>query len=50
MVLSVQISFIICLKMDLQVKVINLDKMTYAGNKENLNFIENDDKYYFIEG
>ena len=35
---------------ELAVKVINLDKMTYAGNKENLNFIENQSNYSFIKG
>ena len=31
-------------------QVVNLDKMTYAGNKENLNFIENQSNYSFIKG
>ena len=31
-------------------RVINLDKMTYAGNHENLASIENDNKYKFIKG
>ncbi len=31
-------------------QVINLDKMTYAGNKENLNIIENQPNYNFIKG
>ena len=31
-------------------QVVNLDKMTYAGNKENLSFIENQSNYSFIKG
>ena len=31
-------------------QVANLDKMTYAGNKENLNLIENQSNYSFIKG
>ena len=31
-------------------KIINLDKLTYAGNKLNLLDIENDKKYEFIKG
>ena len=31
-------------------QIINLDKMTYAGNKDNLSTIEHDDNYYFIKG
>jgi len=31
-------------------KVINLDKMTYAGNPENLQDIENDSRYQFVKG
>ena len=30
-------------------RVINLDKMTYAGNNENLLFVKNHDKYHFIK-
>ncbi len=30
--------------------VINLDKLTYAGNKENLKSIENNPKYEFVQG
>jgi dTDP-glucose 4,6-dehydratase len=30
--------------------IINLDKLTYAGNIENLKSIENDSRYNFIEG
>lgn len=32
------------------VQVINLDKLTYAGDLENLREIENHDRYIFIEG
>ena len=31
-------------------KVINLDKMTYAGNPENLRDIESDSRYSFVKG
>ncbi|WP_373059520.1 dTDP-glucose 4,6-dehydratase [Zunongwangia sp. H14] len=31
-------------------KIINLDKLTYAGNLENLKDIENEDNYYFVKG
>ena len=31
-------------------KIINLDKLTYAGNLNNLKEIENDDRYLFIQG
>ena len=31
-------------------KVINLDKLTYAGNLENLKDIENDPRYRFVKG
>src|SRR5579871_1577346 len=31
-------------------RVVNLDKLTYAGNLENLTSIENSDRYRFIEG
>ncbi len=31
-------------------RVINLDKLTYAGNLENLRDIENDDRYTFVKG
>ncbi|MCH8068559.1 MAG: dTDP-glucose 4,6-dehydratase [Candidatus Marinimicrobia bacterium] len=30
--------------------VINLDKLTYAGNQENLRDIENDSRYHFVYG
>ena len=32
------------------VKIINLDKLTYAGNPENLRDIENDDRHEFVKG
>lgn len=32
------------------IKIINLDKLTYAGNLENLRDIENDPRYEFIHG
>lgn len=32
------------------IKVINLDKLTYAGNLENLKGIENDSRYIFVHG
>ncbi|MBT7241071.1 MAG: dTDP-glucose 4,6-dehydratase [Candidatus Diapherotrites archaeon] len=31
-------------------EIINLDKLTYAGNKENLKSVENDSRYTFVEG
>ncbi len=31
-------------------QVINLDKMTYAGNPENLKDVENDQRYKFVKG
>src|SRR5215469_14637481 len=31
-------------------RVVNLDKLTYAGNLENLNSIENNSRYRFVEG
>ena len=33
-----------------EVKIINLDKLTYAGNPENLSDIENDPRYHFRQG
>ena len=38
------------LENELSSQIINLDKMTYAGNKDNLLTIEHDDNYYFIKG
>lgn len=38
------------LKKDLEIKVINLDKLTYAGNPQNLRNIEDDIRYKFIKG
>ena len=32
------------------IKLINLDKLTYAGNLENLKIIENDKRYIFVHG
>lgn len=32
------------------VKIINLDKLTYAGNPDNLRDVENDPRYEFIKG
>ena len=32
------------------IKIINLDKLTYAGNLENLKSIENDERYIFVQG
>jgi len=32
------------------VKIINLDKLTYAGNLENLKDVENNPNYTFIQG
>ncbi len=32
------------------VKIINLDKLTYAGNLENLQSVENNSNYEFVEG
>lgn len=32
------------------IKIINLDKLTYAGNLENLKSIENDNRYTFVQG
>jgi len=31
-------------------KIINLDKLTYAGNLENLRDVENNPKYSFVKG
>ncbi|SKA87498.1 dTDP-glucose 4,6-dehydratase [Clostridium sp. USBA 49] len=32
------------------IKIINLDKLTYAGNLENLKSVENDARYTFVQG
>lgn len=32
------------------IKIINLDKLTYAGNLENLAAIENDERHIFVQG
>ncbi len=37
-------------KKDFSGKIINLDKLTYAGNLENLKDLENDSRYSFIHG
>jgi len=31
-------------------EIINLDKLTYAGNKDNLRSIEKDPRYKFVQG
>ncbi|HHS13939.1 MAG TPA: dTDP-glucose 4,6-dehydratase [bacterium] len=33
-----------------EISIINLDKLTYAGNLENLKTVEHDDRYRFVEG
>ena len=33
-----------------QDKIVNLDKLTYAGNLENLKSIENNPNYEFVQG
>lgn len=38
------------LKKDSGVRVVNLDKLTYCGNLDNLKDIENDSRYRFIHG
>ena len=38
------------LKNNANYTVINLDKLTYAGNKENLTELENNNKHKFIKG
>ena len=38
------------LKVNLNVNIINLDKLTYAGSKDNLQEVENNDRYIFIKG
>lgn len=35
---------------DLGIKTINLDKLTYAANRQNLRDVENSNLYHFIEG
>ena len=32
------------------IRIINLDKLTYAGNLENLKSIEGDSRHIFIQG
>ena len=36
--------------MNFQSQIINLDKMTYAGNKDNLKPLSINDNYHFIKG
>jgi len=43
-------NFILNLMKSSQVKVINYDKLTYAGNLDTLSSIENNPNYIFIEG
>lgn len=38
------------LKENANYTVINLDKLTYAGNKENLTELENNNRHKFIKG
>lgn len=38
------------LEKDLAQKVINLDKLTYAGNPQNLSKYDSDDRYQFVHG
>ncbi len=33
-----------------EISIVNLDKLTYAGNPENLKDIENDSRYTFVQG
>ena len=35
---------------DLNLRIINLDALTYAGNPENLQAVENKNNYVFIHG
>ena len=32
------------------IKIVNLDKLTYAGNLENLKAVENDERHVFVQG
>ena len=34
----------------LDYKIVNLDKLTYAGNLDNLKEIENNPNYFFVQG
>ena len=38
------------LDMHTDVKIVNLDKLTYAGNLENLEEVEKNDRYIFVKG
>ena len=31
-------------------RVINVDALTYAGNRENLHSVENDERHIFVQG
>ena len=33
-----------------QYRIVNLDKLTYAGNRENLMEVEDNDRYHFVQG
>ena len=33
-----------------EIKIVNLDKLTYAGNLENLKAVENDERHVFVQG
>src|ERR1700685_1802438 len=35
---------------DPEVRIVNLDKLTYAGNLENLEAVANDARYRFVQG
>ena len=32
------------------IRIVNLDKLTYAGNLENLKSVENDERHIFVQG
>lgn len=40
----------VCMARSLGYRIINLDKLTYSGNRENLISLENDDKHIFVQG
>ena len=48
--LSVRTLFAYLLNKYPEYTIINLDKLTYAGNLENLKEIENKENYHFIKG
>ena len=33
-----------------EIRIVNLDKLTYAGNLENLKSIEGDERHIFVQG